>query len=335
MEGAAAALAFDSNTDAPGDDTDVVPIGNWRDVGDIPDVTTLRLNSRRLPTGEFAVDLDVALRPDEKPSTALLVDTVGAVLRADSPDAPSTHAEAMRQGDVWLPPEAKELANHARNASWTTIDRGDVPAGRRIHKMLWVYKVKRDGTRKARLCVQGSTLESGVDFDQVFSAALRYSSARSLFAYAARHGCGVRSVDLVAAYLQGSFLEGEVVYCHLPPGYGETDERGRPRVVRVDKPIYGIQQAGRRLQRQLFTWLRDKGFTQLDDSDPCIFVKETPDGERLLVGLYVDNLQIVHSAALDTSGRGPKGCAYNAFMDILAKDWEVVDEGPMEDLLGI
>ena len=58
--------------------------------------------------------------------------------------------------------------------------------------MIWVYKVKRDGTAKARLCVQGSSLEAGVDFQQVYSAALRYSSARALFAYAARNRCKVR-----------------------------------------------------------------------------------------------------------------------------------------------
>jgi hypothetical protein len=77
-----------------------------------------------------------------------------------------------------------------------------------------LIKVKRDGTCKARLCAQGSTLEPGVDYDQVFSAALRYSSARSFFAFAAKTGCRVRSVDLVAAYLQGDFLYGEMVYCH-------------------------------------------------------------------------------------------------------------------------
>ena len=104
----------------------------------------------------------------------------------------------------------------------------DVPKGRRIHKLIWVYKVKRDGKAKARLCVQGTTLEAGIDYDQVFSATLRYSSARALFAFAARRGCRVRSFDLVAAYLQGRFLEGESVYCHLPPGYAQYDEaRGR------------------------------------------------------------------------------------------------------------
>ena len=39
----------------------------------------------------------------------------------------------------------------------------------------------------------------------------------------------------------------------------------------VKKPIYGIQQAGRRLQRMLFEWLNAQGFKPLDDSDSCIF----------------------------------------------------------------
>jgi hypothetical protein len=47
------------------------------------------------------------------------------------------------------------------------------------------------------------------------------------------------------------------------------------------------------------------------------------------------NLQIVHSAALDSDSLGPEGCFYNELMQRLKSDWEVVDEGPMEDLLGI
>ena len=61
----------------------------------------------------------------------------------------------------------------------------------------------------------------------------------------------MRSADLVAAYLQGKFLDGEVVYCRLPKGYEEYDEAGVAKCARVDKPIYGIQQSGRRLQRRV------------------------------------------------------------------------------------
>ena len=106
-------------------------------------------------------------------------------------------------------------------------------------------------------------------------------------------------------------------------------------IARVEKPIYGIQQAGRRLQRMLFTWLIAQGFTALDDSDPCVFTRTHADGEIITIGVYVDNLQIVHSAVLDAGGRGPSGCAYNSFMDALTRDWDITDEGPMEDLLGI
>ena len=118
----------------------------------------------------------------------------------------------MSRGPPWPASIDKELKNHKDNDSWDMINRSDVPAGRRIHKFVWVFKEKRDGTAKARLCVQGCTLEEGVDFDQTFAKPLRHASARGLFAYAARKRCYVRSIDFVAAYLQGDFIEGEVVY---------------------------------------------------------------------------------------------------------------------------
>ena len=209
-----------------------------------------------------ALDSSTTEAPNGDSLTALLA-CVNHALRADSPDAPATHSEAVKRGEVWIKSEGKELDNHKRNESWDTITVDELPKGRRVHKLIWVYKVKRDGTAKSRLCVQGTTLEAGIDYQQVFSAALRHSSARALFALAARLGCGVRSVDLVAAYLQGRFVDGEVVYTHLPPGYPEFDAQGRPKLAKVKKPIYGIQQAGRRLQRMLFEWLRSQGFEPL------------------------------------------------------------------------
>ena len=199
-----------------------------------------------------------------------------------------------------------------------------------------MYKIKRDGTFKARLCVQGCTLDEGIDYDQTFSAALRYSSARGLFAYAARHGCKVRSVDYVAAYLQGKFIDGEVIYCHMAPGYVKLDPDGTPRVLKIVKPIYGIPQAGRRLQRQIFPWMQAHGLRPLDDSDGCVFVREdSSDGEVFAIGLYVDNLQIVHSVDIDDNGQAPSGSFCASFLAALYRDWDVLDEGPMVDLLGI
>ena len=138
-------------------------------------------------------------------------------------------------GPKWANAELKELHNHHNNLTWHPVLASEVPRDRRIHKLVWVYKVKRDGTAKARLCVQGCTMIPGQDYDQVFAHTLRTSSVRTLFAYAARHNCKVRSVDWVAAYLQGDLLKGEVVYCHMPQGYVQTDNEGRPYLCAEDR----------------------------------------------------------------------------------------------------
>ena len=211
-------------------------------------------------------------------------------------------------------------------------------AGRRLHKFVWVFKEKRDGTAKARLCVQGCSLEAGIDFDQTFAKPLRHTSARGLFAYAARKRSYVRSIDFVAAYLQGDFQDGEVVYCVQPDGSEVMGPDGYPMICKVVKPIYGIPQAGRRLQRKIFPWCTDVlGLRQLDDSDDCVFVYDDPAGlETFAIGIYVDNLQVVHSAALDADGNPlDKASFYHKFITKIREDWDIVDEGPMEDLLGI
>ena len=52
--------------------------------------------------------------------------------------------------------------------------------------------------------------------------------------------------------------------------------------------------------------------------------------EKLVLGVYVDNLQIVHSSRIDD-----KGSKVHAFMEAIQAEWDVEDEGQMDDLLGI
>ena len=79
--------------------------------------------------------------------------------------------------------------------SWTVIDRAEVPSGRRLHNLTWVFKHKRCGKAKARLCVQGCTMLPQIDYvyDQVFAATARSSSNRTICALAAVFGCELRA----------------------------------------------------------------------------------------------------------------------------------------------
>ena len=230
-----------------------------------------------------------------------------------------------------------------------------MPRGRNTVKLTWVYKVKRDGRKKARLCVQGCTQRPGIDYDQTFCAAMRGGSLRLLSAIGGKLNLHMRRWDFVAAYLQGELEPGEVVYCTPPPGYGTAEIDGRVRLVPtaeadgvdrlclVVKPVYGMAQAGRRWQRSLFPWLKtwneDAGpdAPRLTQSvfDSCVFFcrhdVKTPQGvrrETLFVGCYVDDLFILSSHRDEHS-------LYSQFTGSLSERWDVEDEGEVTDLLSV
>ena len=238
----------------------------------------------------------------------------------------------------WALAERNEMANHASNKSFTMLTQSEferAAPGRRLIRLLWVYARKRSGRLKARLCVQGCAQMPVTDFDQTFSATLRHSSLRILSAIAAQTNFLMRRWDFVSAYLQGELEEGETVYCSAPPGpYSQQGEDGHPKVWRVDRPIYGLAQAGRRWQRSLFDWLKSWGLRQCEQ-DPCVFVLHknvpTPGGPRedsLIVECYVDDLYVLYNS-------GDKESLYTQFTQALQKRWSVEDEGEVADLLNV
>ena len=254
---------------------------------------------------------------------------------------PTNHREAMSMDEEgWRPSEVKEIKAHRRNETFSEIDRSELPKGRKLVRMTWAYKTKRDGTKKSRLCVQGCSQIPGVDYDQTHSATLRPTSLRILSALAAKLNLNMRRWDFTSAFLQGSLLEGEIVYCSPAPGYEDYDEDGNsrlgadglPRIYRIEKPVYGMAQAGRRWQRGLFEWLDKLQFRQLD-GDNCVFLKtrmnkKTNKEDRLIIGVYVDDLCVLY-------GDSGEGSLYAEFTDVLTSTWEVEDEGDITDLLGV
>ena len=166
---------------------------------------------------------------------------------------------------------------------------------------------------------------------------MRSTSLRLLGAAAAEFRLKMRRWDFTAAYLQGSLEEGEVVYCHMPPGYDVKGGDGASRVCKILKPCYGMSQAGRRWQRALFPWIQEwnEGWLAQTYGDSCVFhckrEVSTPMGKRmewLIVGAYVDDLCILYSHDDEHS-------LYHRFTTDLQKRWNVEDEGDVSDLLGI
>jgi len=315
-------------------------------LNDTKDWTSASLNALRQTAGRLAFTMTggsgfAALRDlDDPPSDVNDRDDSESdgyiALAKPSATDPKTQLEAYamdREG--WRASEQKEIDNHRDNGSWELIERSSVPRGRQLIKLVWVYKTKRDGSLKSRLCVQGCRQVKGVDYNQTWCGTMRGASLRLLSSIAAKTGMRMRRWDFVAAYLQGELLEGEVVYC-LPPsgGYSTTGKDGLPMVCKIVKPVYGMAQAGRRWQRSLYPWLKEYGFTQISP-DSSVFTLEremdSPTGkhkETIHLGAYVDDLCVIY-------GNDDKYSLYLDFITKLQERWKVEDEGDLHDLLGI
>ena len=274
-------------------------------------------------------------------------DADGIILIARSSTSPSaeprSHAEAMRDDlEGWGAAESRELENHRKNETFKLINRstttGSDARRRRLVPLTRVYKRKRSGILKARLCLVGCAQRPGVDFDQVTCNTLQASSLRMLAALAALNQLHMRRWDFEAAYMQGELEAGETIECSAPPGHATTGSDGDVVVWRAQRPVYGMAQVGRRWQRSLYPWLLGFGLRQ-SEADPSVFyMRTTPDAHRhvdasiaadvLYVGCYVDDLFILYKHDRD-------GSLYDKFTTALKQRWRVEDEGPITDLLNI
>ena len=101
------------------------------------------------------------------------------------PDEPKSDPREWTYRDLLKLPvsEQKEWRNAAleqlealqRRKVFELVDR---PKGRRIIQNRWVFDVKPDGRKRARLVARGFSQIEGVDFDQIFSPVVRFETVR-------------------------------------------------------------------------------------------------------------------------------------------------------------
>jgi hypothetical protein len=93
----------------------------------------------------------------------------------------------------------------------------DLPHGRKAIKNRWVFTIKGDGWKRARLVAKGFSQVKGVDFDEIFSPVVRYETVCLMFALASLEGMYMTGLDVKTAFLYGK-LE-EEIYMLQPEGF--------------------------------------------------------------------------------------------------------------------
>ena len=169
--------------------------------------------------------------------------------------------------------------------------------------------------KKVRLVARGDRQKEGIDYNETFAPVVKMSTIRYLISYAHQNNLKLSQLDVECAFLNGRLKE--EIYMRLPTGYDENERK----IVKLIRSLYGLKQAPRCWSEEFVSVLLDMKFIQ-SSADPCLFIKEEKNGERILLSVFVDDLIIV---ARDTK----------EIKERLMKKFKMRDLGELKWILGM
>jgi len=193
-----------------------------------------------------------------------------------------------------------------------------LPPGRKAIKNRWVFAIKSDGRKRARLVAKGFSQVEGLDYDEIFSPVVRFESVRLLFALAALENWHMTALDVKTAFLYGQL--DEEIYMEQPEGFKVKGQEFK--VLRLRRAIYGLKQASLAWWKELDKSVRKLGFKRLY-ADAGIFVCRHKDSTILVMLAYVDDILFM----------GPNKSLLMSKKALFMEQWECRDLGECKEFL--
>ncbi|UYV69068.1 K02A2.6-like [Cordylochernes scorpioides] len=157
---------------------------------------------------------------------------------------PTTFEQAInsKEAPYWRRAMKDELRSLEDRNTWTL---SDLPLGKRPISSRWVFKIKTNSKGdverfKARLVARGFSQKRNVDFFETYSPVINFSVIRMIFALTINKNWYNRHLDVDNAYLYGELNE-EI---YMSPPDGSNDEKCEGKVLKLNRPIYGLRQSG-------------------------------------------------------------------------------------------
>ena len=207
-------------------------------------------------------------------------------------EEPTTINEALKgeHSKEWREASEAEYASLLENDTWELVK---LPKGRKAIGCKWVFRVKYDGNGevdrfKGRLVAQGFSQKYGIDYEETFSPVARFSSIRTLLAYAVQHRMLVHQMDVITAFLNGDLKE--EIYMQQPPGYIQPGKE--ELVCKLKKSLYGLKQSPRCWNRKFTQHMKSLGFHE-SNADPCVFIRVNKRKKVEIIAVYVDDLILI------------------------------------------
>ena len=202
------------------------------------------------------------------------------------------HSPVKEERENWQKAIRKEIRSMINRGVWRKVDKKNIPSNRRLIGNKWVFKIKRDGTYRARLVALGYSQIPGVDYTDNFAPVAHDVSFRIALARMM-----VEKLDSLVMDVETAFLYGDIeeeIFMKSRVGMEEIDPGASPEdCYQLKKGIYGLCQAARQFWKKFVDTIKQESFGfQVSPADPCLLFKENELGICIII-MYVDDMLII------------------------------------------
>ena len=201
---------------------------------------------------------------------------------AKDPTVPKSFWQAMKDPE-WAAAIDKERSKFEVNNCLAVVPFVD----QHLVPMMWLFNVKTDGTKKARLVGRGDMMIPWVDFDPnaVYCGNVAASSIKMALVIAAMYKLVMRGGDLVGAYLVTLANPDFPVHIKTPQGYNIAPGM----CIQAVGNLYGFPPAGQNFSKEFDKCLRECGYKNTP-WDPKFFFKWIK-GKPIIVIAHSDDFR--------------------------------------------
>ena len=132
------------------------------------------LGKTRSPTKELMSPRNESMERTELTMEDWIHETCLISAVTSGPTEPKTFQEAWHspveeERNNWQAAIRKEIKSMINRGVWRKVDKVKIPENRRLIGNKWVFKIKRDGTYRARLAALGYSQIPGIDYTDNFA----------------------------------------------------------------------------------------------------------------------------------------------------------------------
>lgn len=200
---------------------------------------------------------------------------------------PRTIHQALKS-DRWRKAATTEFDAMIQNRTWDLVP---PHPSQNVVTSRWLFTTKylangEVDRPKGRLVARGFNERDGVDYAETFSPVIKSKTIRTVLDIAVKNNWSIKQLDVNNAFLQGDLAD--KVYMSQPAGFIDPDKPDY--VCRLNKPIYGLNQAPRAWYQALKLHLPNGGFTN-SDADTSLFIRRTCTSSTYVL-VYVDDILV-------------------------------------------